>query len=130
MHGLGASGHDFEDIVPMLGLAHTRYVFPHAPPRPVTINGGWIMPAWYDILSLDAHAPDRENERDIRASAEAIRRLVEREQTRGIPPHRIVVAGFSQGAVMALHVGTRYEKTLAGILCISGYPALADTFEH
>jgi phospholipase/carboxylesterase len=123
MHGLGADGHDFEPVVPMLRTTGVRYVFPHAPSMPVTINGGWVMPAWYDILSLE-HVEHRENEEDIRASAMRIEALIERERQRGIAPDRIVLAGFSQGAAMALHVGLRYEHRLAGIVALSGYLVL------
>ena len=123
MHGLGADGHDFEPVVPVLRTQGVRYVFPHAPSMPVTINGGWVMPAWYDILSLE-HVEHRENESHIRASARCIEALVQREHQRGVPAERIVLAGFSQGAAMALHVGLRYEQPLAGILALSGYLVL------
>ncbi|MES2639958.1 MAG: dienelactone hydrolase family protein [Myxococcota bacterium] len=121
MHGLGASGHDFEPIVPHLGLPHVRYVFPHAPERPVTINGGFVMPSWYDIKHLDFVREGREDEAQIRTSTEQIEALIAREITRGVPASRIVVAGFSQGAAMALHVAHRHAERLAGILCLSGY---------
>lgn len=126
LHGLGADGYDFAPIVPVLGLPHARFVFPHAPAMPVTINGGFVMPAWYDIRSLD-RAPDRENAEDIRVSAEHIAALLDREIDRGIPAERIVLAGFSQGAAMALHVGLRFPKRLAGIVVLSGYLVLAET---
>src|SRR5690606_11441661 len=115
MHGLGADGHDFEPIVPLLRMPWARFVFPHAPSMPITINAGFVMPAWYDILSLE-HVGGRENEGHVRASAERIVALVERERTRGIAPERIVLAGFSQGAAMALHVGVRYPERLGGIV--------------
>jgi phospholipase/carboxylesterase len=120
MHGLGADGHDFEPVVPMLRTQGTRYVFPHAPPMPVTINGGFVMPSWYDILSLE-HVEHRENESHIRTSAQRIEALIERERQRGVSSERIVLAGFSQGAAMALHVGLRHEHPLAGIISLSGY---------
>jgi phospholipase/carboxylesterase len=126
LHGLGADGHDFAPIVPVLRLPHARFVFPHAPAMPVTINGGFVMPAWYDIRSLD-RAPDREDAEDIRVSAECIAELLEREIDRGIPAERIVLAGFSQGAAMALHVGLRFPERLAGIVVLSGYMVLPET---
>lgn len=127
LHGLGASGHDFEDVVPLLELPRVRFVFPHAPRRPVTINGGLIMPAWYDITSLATARG--ENERHVREAAELVRALLAREQERGVPASRVVLAGFSQGAALALHVGTRYGETLLGILVLSGYEILASTRE-
>jgi len=127
LHGLGASGHDFEDVVPLLELPRVRFVFPHAPQKPVTINGGLIMPAWYDITSL---AADRgENERHVMESAGHVRDLIARETERGVPASRVILAGFSQGAAMALYVGPRYPETLLGILVLSGYEVLASTRE-
>lgn len=120
MHGLGASNHDFDDIVPLLNRPDLRFIFPAAPVKPVTINGGYPMPSWYDILSFD-NPPLRERESDVRESARAIEALIDREIERGISPSRIVLAGFSQGGAMALHVGLRYPKPLAGILVLSGY---------
>lgn len=128
LHGLGADGHDFEPIVPMLRQPRLRFVFPHAPSQPVTINGGWVMPAWYDILTLE-RSSDRESEADIRRSAKLVEALLQREKERGIPAERIVLAGFSQGAAMALHVGLRHPQTLAGLLILSGYRVLASTFD-
>lgn len=128
LHGLGADGHDFEPIVPMLQCPHVRFVFPHAPPLPVTINGGVRMPAWYDILSLDER-DGRENADHIRASAVRINALLERERERGLPSERIVLAGFSQGAAMTLHVAPRFPQRLAGIMALSGYHALRERFE-
>lgn len=125
MHGLGASGADFIPLVPLMGLPTVRFVFPHAPERPVTINGGYVMPAWYDILSME-RGPDREAPDDIRASALEIEALIAREHARGVPSERIVLAGFSQGAAMALHVGLRHRHRLAGILILSGYLLLGD----
>lgn len=121
LHGLGASGDDFEPIVPHLRLPHVRFVFPHAPARPVTINGGYVMPSWYDIRHLDFVGEGRESEDDIRASGAQVAALIEREAARGVPPERTVLAGFSQGGALALHVGHRYPATLAGILVLSGY---------
>ncbi len=138
LHGLGASGHDFEPIVPHLGLPHARFLFPHAPERPVSVNGGFVMPSWYDIRHLDFAMDDREDEAQIRGSTEQIEALLAREVARGVPPERIVLAGFSQGAALAVHVAHRHAERLAGILALSGYllrpkalaeghPANADT---
>jgi len=127
LHGLGASGHDFEPIVPMLQQPELRFVFPHAPQLPVTINGGYVMPSWYDILTLERQ-PDRESEPDIRRSAVLVEALIEREKERGVPAERIVLAGFSQGAAMALHVGLRHGETLAGLLILSGYRVIPDAY--
>lgn len=120
MHGLGATNHDFDSIVPEFDADDWRFVFPAAPERPVTINQGLRMPAWYDILSFD-DPPLREDESHVREVARDIDRLIEREHERGVPYASIVVAGFSQGAAMALHVGLRSERALAGILVLSGY---------
>ena len=127
LHGLGADGHDFVPIVDALPLPPIgiRFVFPHAPMMPVTINGGFVMRAWYDIVDADFGA--RQDERGIRASQEAVEALVAREIERGIPASRIVLAGFSQGGVMTLQVGLRYEKKLAGLMVLSGYLPLAKT---
>jgi len=126
MHGLGADAHDFEPVVPHLHLPTVRFVFPNAPRIPVTINGGFVMPAWYDILTWD-RVPERENADHIRASAQAITALVAREKERGIPADRIVLAGFSQGAAMALHTGLRHPEALAGLVILSGYLIVEDT---
>jgi phospholipase/carboxylesterase len=120
LHGLGASGHDFEPVVPLLAVPHTRFIFPHAPERPVTINAGMRMPAWYDILSLE-NSSSREPEEDVAQSAALIRALIDHERERGIPAQKIVVAGFSQGGALALHTATRYPDTLAGIMVLSAY---------
>ena len=118
LHGLGADGHDFEPIVPMLRLAQPlRFVFPNAPIRPVTINAGMEMRAWYDI---DPGAP-LAGEADIRESAAAIEALVETEVAAGVPRDRITLAGFSQGGVIALHVGLRATERFAGIMALSTY---------
>lgn len=122
LHGLGADGYDFDPIVPALRLAGgpaTRYVFPHAPVRPVTINGGMEMRAWYDIYAIERGA--REDASGIRESAEAVGALIAREGERGIPPERVVLAGFSQGGAIALHAGLRYPQQLAGIIGLSTY---------
>lgn len=130
MHGLGADGHDFEPIVPELvrpGERALRFVFPHAPVRPITINNGYAMRAWYDIVGIDRQS--RQDETGIRASDAAIRALIRRENERGIPTDRIVLAGFSQGAAMAMFSGTRYPEKLAGIIALSGYLLLAPKFD-
>ena len=131
MHGLGADGHDFEPIVPELRLPATtrvRFVFPHAPLRPVTINQGHVMRAWYDVRALAGVR--REDEAGVRQSARQIEALLARERQRGIAPRRIVIAGFSQGGAMALHVGLRYADRLAGILALSCYLPLANALPH
>jgi phospholipase/carboxylesterase len=130
LHGLGADGHDFEPIVPELtgaGERALRFVFPHAPIRPVTLNGGYAMRAWYDIVSLERRGP--EDESGIRASQATIEALIRRENERGVPAGRIVLAGFSQGGALALVAGTRYPHKLAGILGLSCYLLLADRFK-
>jgi len=131
LHGLGADGHDFEPIVAELGPAATRsvrYIFPHAPHRPVTINGGMVMRAWYDIV--DANIAERTDETGVRDSARLLEGLIEKELGRGLDSTRILLAGFSQGGAIALHTGLRYPKRLAGILALSTYlpleQALAD----
>jgi phospholipase/carboxylesterase len=127
LHGLGADGHDFEPIVPELGLRFpVRFVFPHAPVRPVTINGGMAMRAWYDILGFDAKA--KEDAAGIRASAAAVTGLIDREIERGMASERIVLAGFSQGGAVALHTALREPRALAGVLALSTYLPLASTF--
>ena len=123
LHGLGANGHDFEPLVPHLGLSNVRFVFPHAPARPVTINGGYVMPAWYDILAMGTQGG--ENGDDVRESATQIEALIAREASRGVPSSRIVLAGFSQGGAMALYAGTRHAQPLRGIMVLSGYEVLS-----
>ena len=126
MHGLGADAHDFEPIVPELRLPPElgiRFVFPNAPIRPVTVNGGMRMRAWYDVLSMDL--PRQEDPDGVYASERAIYELLEREKKRGVPAERIVLAGFSQGGAMALHTALRYPDRLAGILALSCYLPLA-----
>jgi phospholipase/carboxylesterase len=126
LHGLGADGHDFEPIVPELGLRFpVRFVFPHAPVRPVTINGGMAMRAWYDILGFDRRS--QEDAAGIRASGAAVTRLIDREIERGMSSERIVLAGFSQGGAVALHTALREPRTLAGVLALSTYLPLAST---
>lgn len=126
LHGLGASGHDFPPVVAELGLPEdhaVRFVFPHAPRIPVTINGGMVMPAWYDILNMDFDQR-RVDEDGVRASAARLEDLVARERERGIPAARIVLAGFSQGGAIALHAGLRHPERLAGVLALSTYLAV------
>jgi phospholipase/carboxylesterase len=120
MHGLGADGDDFVPIVKQLDLRNCppiRFVFPNAPRIPVTMNGGYVMPAWYDIRATDI--PNREDEAGIRASQKAIEELIQIEQTRGA--QKIILAGFSQGCAMTLQVGLRCSTKLTGMLCLSGY---------
>ena len=127
MHGLGADGNDFVPIVRELdlsGLPAIRFVFPHAEAIPVTINNGYVMRAWYDILGMDLVR--REDEAGLRASQARIEQLIAREVARGIPPERIVLAGFSQGCAMTLQTGLRHPQKLAGLLCLSGYLPLGD----
>lgn len=129
LHGLGADGHDFESIVPELGsriTRATRFVFPHAPLQAVTINAGMIMRAWYDIRDMDL--PERADEEGIRLSEGILRAYIETETKQGIPSERIVLAGFSQGGVIALRTGLTHDQRLAGILALSTYlPMQAQT---
>ncbi|GGY67365.1 alpha/beta hydrolase [Marinobacter zhanjiangensis] len=130
LHGLGANGHDFEPVVPELGLpqdASVRFIFPHAPEMPVTINGGIRMPAWYDIKSLEmGRTVDKDQLID---AARAVSALVEQEIERGVASDRIVIAGFSQGGAVAYELGLSYPQPLAGILALSTYFATADSVE-
>jgi len=128
MHGLGADGHDFVDIVPELRLPArpgVRFVFPHAPMRPVTINGGYVMRAWYDIRDDDGGR--REDPAGVRASQKSIEALIQREKERGVLAASIVIAGFSQGGAMALQTSLRYGERLAGVMALSCSLPLADT---
>ena len=127
LHGLGADCTDFVPVAHELELATVgpvRYVFPHAPTRPVTINGGYVMRAWYDILGLDA-SERREDEQGLRESQALVEALIDREKERGIPAARIVLAGFSQGCAMTLMTGLRHRERLAGLVGLSGYLPLA-----
>jgi len=131
LHGLGADGSDFVPVAHELDLGPVgpvRFVFPHAPVRPVTINGGYVMPAWYDILSLDAQ-DRREDDAGLRQSQALVEVLIAREKARGVPARRIVLAGFSQGSAMTLMTGLRHGERLAGLVCMSGYLPLADLAE-
>ena len=128
MHGLGADGRDFVPMAEQLDLSSVgavRFLFPNAPSIAVTINGGYVMPAWYDILTADLVR--REDEAGLRQSRLEIEALIANEKARGIPASRIVVAGFSQGCAMSLMVGLRHKESLAGIIGMSGYLPLADT---
>jgi phospholipase/carboxylesterase len=130
LHGLGADGNDFVPIVAELGLDGAppiRFIFPNAPVAPVTINGGMAMRSWYDILVVDLVR--REDGPGIRQSEAAVSALIARENARGIPNARIVLAGFSQGCAVTLHTGLRQQAPLAGLLGLSGYLPLADTLE-
>ncbi|CAL1238886.1 alpha/beta hydrolase [Candidatus Methylocalor cossyra] len=128
LHGLGADGHDFEPLAAELQLPAAlgvRFLLPHAPRRPVSINAGTLMRAWYDIVSPDlSFAPDRPG---IQASRQAVARLAEREMARGIPPERIVLAGFSQGGVIALETMAHHPQPWGGVIALSTYVALPDT---
>jgi phospholipase/carboxylesterase len=128
LHGLGADGHDFAPIVPQLvgpDERPLRFVFPHAPVRPVTINGGMSMRAWYDILGFNRGIP--QDEVGIRAADGEVRALIRRENERGIPSSHIVLGGFSQGGAISLFSGPRYPEKLAGIMGLSCYLLLEDT---
>jgi len=131
LHGLGADGHDFINIVPQLALPEkqgVRFIFPHAPLRQVTLAQGASIRAWFDITSLSV-AGINSDEKAIYASQKAIEALIEQEIARGIPSQNIVLAGFSQGGAMALQCGLRYPQTLAGILVLSGFLPLADNLK-
>jgi phospholipase/carboxylesterase len=131
LHGLGADGHDFVPLVRELdlkGLPGIRFVFPHATAIPVTINGGYVMRAWYDITG--AELMRREDEVGLRDSQRDVEALIAREKARGIPASNIVLAGFSQGCAMTLQTGLRHPEKLAGMLCLSGYLPLADKVVH
>jgi phospholipase/carboxylesterase len=122
LHGLGADGNDFVPIVRELdlhGMPGIRFVFPHAPTMPVTINNGYVMRAWYDILGTDLAR--REDEAGLRKSQQMVEELIAQEKARGVPANRIVLAGFSQGCAMTLQTGLRHPERLAGLLCLSGY---------
>ncbi|HWV16313.1 MAG TPA: alpha/beta fold hydrolase [Cellvibrio sp.] len=128
LHGLGADGHDFASLVPQLKLPadrNIRFIFPHAPSIPVTVNNGYVMPAWYDILEMSL---DRKVDvAQLRASAQQIVALIERESARGIAGDKIIIAGFSQGGAVAYEVALSYAKPLAGLLVLSSYLATGDT---
>jgi phospholipase/carboxylesterase len=128
LHGLGADGHDFEPVVPEIVRRKERawrFVFPHAPERPVTINGGMSMRAWYDILGLERTTA--EDAAGFRASDALVRQLIEQQAARGIPAGRVVLAGFSQGGAVSLYTALRYPQRLAGILALSCYLPLPNS---
>ncbi len=127
LHGLGADGHDFVDVVPSLGLPREhqiRFIFPHAPTMPITMNGGMVMPAWYDIGAIDLRAV--QDEKGIRKSEGAIKALIEAQIQSGIKSERIILAGFSQGGALALHTALRYPRPLAGVMVLSAYLPLQE----
>jgi phospholipase/carboxylesterase len=129
LHGLGADGFDFATLAPQLNFTQkdqTRFVFPHAPVRPVTINGNMPCRAWYDILSLSKL--DQEDHKGIEMAEQSLLQLIDEQRTYGIHANRIILAGFSQGAAIALYTGLRYQQALAGILALSSYLPLSDTF--
>lgn len=130
MHGLGADGHDFEPVVPQLRLPATlavRFVFPHAPMQPVSINHGAVMRAWYDVTFDDLEGRSRRaDEAGVRRSIDHVRALIDREVTRGVPASRIVLAGFSQGGAIALAAAVRHPSRLAGVMALSTYLPLAE----
>jgi phospholipase/carboxylesterase len=131
MHGLGADGNDFVPLVRELdlaGLPGIRFVFPHAETKPVTVNGGYVMRAWYDITNADLGR--REDEGGLRRSQAQVEALIDREKARGIKAGRIILAGFSQGCAMALQTGLRHPEKLAGMMCLSGYVPLSATVGH
>ena len=132
MHGLGADGNDFVPIVNEIDLSGApgiRFIFPHAPTRPVTINNGYVMRAWYDIAFGDLEGKTRKaDEKGVRESQAQIGQLIARENSRGIAASKIVLAGFSQGGAIALHTGLRYPETLAGVMALSTYLPLAESF--
>tara|TARA_R110000782_G_scaffold63051_9_gene129346 strand:+ start:187 stop:846 length:660 start_codon:yes stop_codon:yes gene_type:complete len=131
LHGLGADGHDFEPIVGQLRLPDSlalRFVFPHAPVRPVTINGGMAMRAWYDILSFDSEG--RADRDGLLQSSALLEALISREIDRGIPSQKIVIAGFSQGGAVAIHTALQSQHNIAGLMALSTYMALPDDVEN
>ncbi len=131
LHGLGADGHDFEPLVPELledGMPALRFIFPHAPVRPVTLNNGYRMRAWYDIIGIDRRSA--EDFAGMQLTADSIRTLIAHEQESGIPAERLVVAGFSQGGAMALHIATRSPDRFGGVIALSCYLPLAKELPH
>lgn len=127
LHGLGADGHDFEDVVPALRLQDkaVRFIFPHAPKIPVTINGGMVMPAWYDITSIDINRTV--DDAQLRASSKEVEKLIAQENSRGIDSENIILAGFSQGGAVVYETFLSSSKPLAGLMCLSTYLATANS---
>lgn len=125
LHGLGADGHDFEPVVQELALPSTRFILPHAPYRPVSLNNGYMMRAWYDLYGLEAGSP--QDDIGIRETQSRIEELIRTEEARGIPSARIVLAGFSQGGAIALHTALRYPQKLAAVMGLSTYLPLKDS---
>lgn len=131
LHGLGASGHDFEPLIPELPTSltqQTRFIFPHAPNRPISVNMGMVMPGWYDVVALDLTSD--QDEAGIRDSEKLVQTYLQQEEDKGIAAERIVLAGFSQGGAIALHVGLRYPHKLAGIIALSTYLPLGHTLQE
>lgn len=131
LHGLGANGHDFEPIVPELGLPDNlaiRFIFPHAPARSVTINGGMVMPAWYDIYELSINR--NIDVPQIEASSQQIANLIQQQLDTGMTSERIIIAGFSQGGAVAYHTALSYPKKLAGLLALSTYLATQEQITY
>lgn len=130
LHGLGASGHDFESLVPEFAFAKdtpVRFIFPHAPEQPVTVNGGMVMPAWYDILAMDI---DRKIDvEQLKKSSDLVAEFIEAEIARGVPSENILVGGFSQGGAVAYELALSYPKPLGGLFALSTYFATADTIK-
>ncbi len=129
LHGLGADGHDFADLVQTLadpGTTAIRFIFPHAPLRPVTLNGGAVMPAWFDLYGITPHDP--QDQAGLTRAADAVTGLIEREHERGIPPHNVILGGFSQGGALALHLGLTGPLALGGLVAWSTYLPLAEHF--
>jgi len=127
LHGLGADGHDFAPIVPELGLPEepaVRFIFPHAPQQPVTVNGGYVMRAWYDVMGIDLTT--QQDQAGIENSAKLVSQLIDDQISQGIPENKIILAGFSQGGAMALHIGLRSHYKLAGVMALSTYLPLAE----
>lgn len=130
LHGLGADGHDFKAIVPELALPETagiRFVFPHAPMRPITVNGGYVMRGWYDIA--EANLDKQQDVEGLKLSQQQLEALIDKEIDAGISPEKIILAGFSQGGAVVLQTGLRYPKRLAGLMVLSSYVPLAETLE-
>lgn len=127
LHGLGADGHDFAPLVHALNLPGVRFILPHAPAREVTVNGGHIMPAWYDISHPDLGK--EEDEAGLAHSREVVACLIGKERARGIQPQQMVVAGFSQGGALALHAGLAQQPLIGGVMSLSGYLPLMDQWK-